>query len=141
MSEANPPVPPAPAPPNFTVSSTVVAPSSAEFAFPLREDQFQTLCEGEMSTDRAGRDLCVGLFFGAVVGLVSVLATTDWATVWTPLRRSPFMWSLGILLVISAGSLFGTIVCWVRLWRTRKNSSYSRLKGKIEGFFTPQKTS
>jgi hypothetical protein len=139
MSE-NPP--PAPAPqPIFTVGSTVVAPSSAEIAFPLREDQFQTFCEGETSTDRATRDLCIGLFVGAVVGLATLLATTDWTTVWTRERRTPFLWSLGILIFITAGSLIGTAVCWIRVWKTKKDSSYSRLKGRIENFFASQRGS
>ncbi len=148
MSEANSPAPPtgeiqpappAPAPPNFTVGSTVVPPSSAEIAFALREDQFQTLCEGEMNTDKASRDLCIGLLAGAVVGFVGVLASTDWETIWKPERRVPFLFWSGFLLVIASGSLIGTIICWKRLYRTGKNSSYARLKSRIEGFFAAEK--
>jgi|SRR5208282_3049979 len=152
MGTTNPPTPPtptapttpslAPAPLKFTVGSTVVPSSSAEVAFPLREEQFQTLCEGEMNSDRSGRDVCIGLFIGALIGFVGILAATDWTVVWvTSDRRRPLIWSLGILFFIAAGSLVGIIVCWIRLWRTHKNSSYSRLKRRIEDFFTGQKTS
>ena len=134
MGDPNPPLAAAP-PNNFTVGSTVVPSSTAEIAFALREDQFQMLCEGESSTDRSGRDLFVGLLAGAVVGFIGVLASTDWETIWKPERRMPFIFSSGLLLVIAAGSLVGTIICCVRLYRTGKNSSYSRLKSRIEGFF------
>jgi hypothetical protein len=134
MGDPNPPLAAAP-PNNFTVGSTVVPSGAAEVAFALREDQFRTLCEGEMSTDKSGRDLSIGLFVGAAVGFVGILATTDWATVWNSDRRTPLIWSSGILFFIAAGSLVGAIICCLRLYRTGKNSSYSRLKSRIEGFF------
>jgi hypothetical protein len=133
MNVINPPIPPAPA--KYTAGSLVVPPRPDEVGFPLREDEFKTLCEGEVSTDRSGRDLSIGLCVGAAVGFVGILATTDWATAWNSDRRAPLIWSLGILFFIAAGSLVGAIICCVRLYRTHKSSSYSRLKGRIEGFF------
>ena len=128
--------PPSPSPaPIFTVNSTVVAPTSAEVAFALREDQFQTLCEGETSGDRATRDLFLGLFFGAVVGLLSVLATTDWTTIWQAGRREWFIACLIVLTFLIAASGVGAIICWLRFYRTRHNSSYSRLRSRMETFF------
>lgn len=152
MNNPNPPVPsieqvvtpapPATAPPvtsasatTFTVGSTVVQPSSAEIAFPLREEQFLMLCEGESSTDRSGRDLSIGLFCGALVGIAGVLAAVDWNFVWKPEHRTLFILSSVILSLVTSGSLVGIIICWLRLRRNRNDSSYSRLKRRIDDFF------
>jgi len=133
MNVINPPIPPAPA--KYTAGSLVVPPRPDEVGFPLREDEFKTLCEGEVSTDRSGRDLSIGLFVGALVGIAGIVATIDWDLVWKPEHRTYFICSAVILLLVASGSLAGIIICCVRLYRTRKSSSYSRLKSRMEGFF------
>ncbi len=134
MGEPNPPLAAAP-PNNFTVGSTVVPSSTVEIAFALREEQFQVLCEGESGTDRSGRDLSIGLFFGVLVGIAGILATIDWEYVWKPEHRTSFFWSAAILILLSGGSLVGIVICCMRLYKTRHSSSYSRLKKRIEDFF------
>jgi len=140
MSEGNTPVPEqanAVEPP-YQAAALVVPPRPNEFGFPLREDEFHILCEGEVSDARAGRDLCAGFFVGAVIGFVGVLATTDWGNVWQPERRMPFLAWSAVLLIIVAGSGVGWIICYVRLRRTRKDSPYSRLRKRISDWFNSQ---
>lgn len=134
MGDPNPPLAAAPSN-NFTVGSTVVPSSTAEIAFALREEQFQMLCEGESSTDRSGRDLCIGLFVGALVGIAGIVATIDWDFIWKPEHRTNFIFSSAILLFIASGSLVGIVISCIKLYRTSKKSSYSRLKDRIESFF------
>lgn len=97
MTAGGPPITPqgpAPTAGNYKASTLVVSPRPDELGFPLREDEFQILCEGEVSDARAGRDLCFGAFLGAAVGLAGVLASVDWGTIWGPDRRMPFLLGL-----------------------------------------------
>jgi hypothetical protein len=48
-----------------------------EIGIPLRRDEFDILREGAISEARASRDLCLGFFFGALVGIIGILATTE----------------------------------------------------------------
>lgn len=122
----------------YQASSLVVPPRPDECGFPLREDEFQTLCEGEISEARAGRDLCIGSGVGALVGLAGVLANTDWDTIWQPGRRGWFVTSLVILLSAVVGSVAGVCIYQARLVRTLNDSSYSRLKKRISDWFRAQ---
>jgi hypothetical protein len=125
---------------NFQASSLVVPPRPNEFGFPLREDEFQILREGAVGDDRAYRDLCTGFLVGAVVGLIGVLATVDWGTIWQPEKRGPFLFWVALLLLIIAASATGVIICQLRLCKTRTNSPYARLTQKISTWFTAQQT-
>ena len=140
MSEANPPVPAQATAPQskYQASSLVVPPRPDECGFPHREDEFQILCEGEVSEAKAGRDLCVGAFLGALLGFVGVLATTDWVTIWQPERRVPFILWSAVLLLIMAASGAGSVIYQVRLKRTRNDSAYSRLRTRIADWFRRQ---
>jgi hypothetical protein len=117
----------------------ITFPLPDEVAVPLRKDQFDTLCEGGVADARASRDLYLGFFFGALVGLVGILATTD-DTVWNPERRGGFLFWLLFLVVIVSGSAVGAGICWVRLWRTRTNSPFSRLRDRLVALFEAQQT-
>jgi len=133
MSEGTtpPPVAETPATHGYNASSLVVSPRPDEVGFPLREDEFQILCEGEVTHARASRDLYIGACIGALVGLVSVLATTDWTTIWQPQRRVRFLVFLLILCSIGAASAIGICIHQSRVTRTRNNSPYSRLQKRI----------
>lgn len=122
----------------YHASSVIVPPRPDEYGFPLREDEFQTLCEGEINEARAGRDLYVGSGVGALVGLVGVLATTDWDTTWKPGRRGWFLSCLVILFSAVIGSVVGACIHQARLTRTRNDSSYSRLRKRISEWFKSQ---
>jgi hypothetical protein len=102
-----------------------------EVAVPMRREDFQTLCEGGVAESRASRDLCVGIFVGVVVGLVGIFATVDWENVWKPEHRNSFLFWVGLLLVLAAGSGVSTVIFWIRCYRTTTNSPYSRLRDKL----------
>ena len=119
----------------------VVQPLPDEIGVPVRRDQFDILCEGGIGEARASRDLCLGIFFGALAGLAGVLATTEWSTIWAPERRGGFLFWVAILFLMTAGSAVGACVHWVRLWRTTKDSSYSRLKDRLLKLYEAQASS
>jgi hypothetical protein len=134
MSEANlqPPVIQTPTTDGYHASSLVVAPLPDEMGFPLREDQFQTLCDGSSSDAKSGIYLCIGLFASAVVGVFSLFENADWASFWAN-KRGMLLIYFAVLLVIAAGSLAGLVICGLRL--RKENTPYSRLKTKIERYF------
>jgi hypothetical protein len=109
-----------------------------EVGVPVRRDQFDILCEGGIAEARASRDLCWGIFFGAVVGIIGILATTEWDSVWKPERRGSFIFWVASLLIMASGSGVGVVIYWVRLWRTRGNSSYSRLVERLKKLYEAQ---
>jgi hypothetical protein len=134
MSEGNvqPPVTETPATQGYQASSLVVAPRPDEMGFPLREDEFQTLCDGSSSDAKSGMYLCIGLFVSAVVGVISLFENADWASFWAS-KRGMLLAYFGVELVIAAASLAGLVICGYRLGKP--NTPYSRLKKKIESYF------
>jgi len=134
-----PPVQPTnPAPGPYQVGSVVTNPRPNDFGFPIRKDEFEILCEGEVSEARAGRDLYIGSCVGGVVGLVGVLATTDWTTIWQPERRVAFVVSGAILIGMVTASAVAACIHQKRLTRTRNDSPYSRLRNIISAYFKNQ---
>jgi hypothetical protein len=116
----------------FQARSTVVPTIPADMAYPLREDEYQTLCDGASGADRASRDLCIGLFVGTMVGIIGVLATVDWQIFWAQKHIGLLFW-LGILLFIAAVAAAGCAFYWRQMYR--KDTSRSRLKVRISEFF------
>jgi len=128
------PPPAAPAQPQlpqgYQVGSTVVTELPAERGFPLRQSDFLTLCDGSAGSERAGRDLCIGVFAGAITGIIGLISSVD---IPAALTKKPVFWSFVVLLVMAAGSLAGIIVYWTRM--AKENTPYTRLKAAIEQFF------
>lgn len=118
------------------------------FAFPrpdevvvsLRREEFDILCEGGVSEEKASRDLYIGVGSGAFAGLIGVLATTDWDATWKPGHRGLFFFSLLVLCVMVAGSLIGARIHQVRLDRTISKSPFSRLTSRLLRLFDEPRT-
>src|SRR5260370_459173 len=72
---------------------------------------------------------------GTLGGLLSVFASVNWGTIWQQDQRRPFLIFSALLLAGASGSGTGWWIYQRRLTRTRKNSSYSRLKNRISGYF------
>lgn len=123
---------------NYQASSLVVPPRANEFGFAMREDEFQILCEGEIGTARASRDLSLGLMGGAVIALAHIVATTDWKNIWQLDSRDTFLIWFTLILIIFVLSAFSTLIFHMRLKKTLTDSAYSRLKAKIENWFAAQ---
>ena len=128
-----------PGKPTFAaVGGTMVIPSQPdEPVFPLRREQFDLLCEGEVSEQRTVRDICVAVLASSVVGLVGLLATIDWSSAVREARKAPFIWTAILATSVCAATVTGAIAQW-RVSRTRTQSGYSRAKNRISGFFTKQ---
>ena len=62
--------------PNYTpVGTTVVAALPDQMAFILTMDKYDLLSEGNVSGERQARDLAVGIFLGALIGIPSLVGT------------------------------------------------------------------
>ena len=131
---SSPSEPAGPAEEHYQAASLIVTPRADELGFALRKDEFETLCDGETSDSRAGRDLYLGMFFGAVVGLVGLVATTDWDAVLHQERKGPLV-LVAILIALAAGPGVGAIVQQRRYTRTRNDSPYARLRKRISQYF------
>jgi hypothetical protein len=115
----------------------VIPPQPDEAAYPLRREQFDLLCEGEISEERTVRDICIAVFVSAFVGLIGLLATVDWNTAIREGRRAPFIWTASLAVAVFASLVSGATAQW-RLSRIRTCSGYSRVRKRISDFFTNQ---
>jgi len=118
----------------------VVYPRPDEVVVPLRRDEFDTLCEGGTSEEKASRDLYIAGGIGALVGLLGVLATVDWDSTWKPGHKGWFFVSLLVLCVMVTASVVGAAIHQVRLNRTSNNSPFSRLRARLLGLFNEPRT-
>jgi hypothetical protein len=112
----------------------IVPPQPDELVFPLRREQFDLLCEGEVSEQRTLRDICIATCASAAVGLMGLLATIDWDFTVRQGRKGPFIWT-SILAVIMLASAVTLVVAQHHITRTGKRSGYSRVKQRISDFF------
>jgi len=137
MGGPDQPTAPGPVHGKFQAASLLISPRPNEFGFPLREGEFQILCEGEVNEARAGRNFFLGLALSATVGLVSLAATVDWDAALHQGRKGPLAW-MAILIVLLAAPGAAAIVHHKRYIRTRNDSAYSRLRKRISEFFSSQ---
>lgn len=122
-------------PKGYQVASVVAGRLPEELSFPLREEQFQTLCDGADGHERAWRDLCIGLLISGVIGLTGLIPAVDWPKEWMNGNWKPFA-CLAALFLIVAGALAGALICGTRMHK--ENTPYTRLKKKISGFFAAE---
>jgi hypothetical protein len=108
-------------------------PEPPEPFFPLRQDQFLTLRDGEMSEFRSMRDACIGAFVAAVVGIAGLLAVINWDT---SIRQQKVpLAAMAILCIGAAAALIVGLVQQRHITRTLVGSAYSRLLIAIEKKF------
>lgn len=120
------------------VGGMMVIPSQPdEPVFPLRREQFDLLCEGEVSEQRTLRDVCVAVLASSAVGLVGLLATVDWGSAEREARRGPFIWTVILAVAVFAAFVTGAIAQW-RVSRMQTQSGYSRTRKRISDFFARQ---
>lgn len=129
---AEPNEPEAVLPQGYQVGTIVVSPLPAKRAYPLGNDDFLTLCDGTSGDERAGRDLYMGLFVSAIVGIAGVITSVDWTTVFSKPRWAPILCLL-LLTTLAAVSVMGCILHWTRM--RREDTPYTRLKKSISEFF------
>ena len=119
-------------PQGFQTGAVFTRPTPAEDSYPLRLDQYQTLCDGSSGKDQANRDFYKGLFFGALVGAVGLVAGVDWDNFWTK-KSWVLVGCLVLLLSISLWSLTEWLSHNKKL--ANEDSTYTRLKRTISQHF------
>jgi hypothetical protein len=119
-------------PQGYEVGTTIVEPLPAERAYPLKNPDFLTLCDGMDGKERAGRDLHIGLFVSAIVGIAGLLSCVDWPTVFAQ-KKWMLLTCFLALVIICAASACGCAIHWNRM--CRENTTYTRLKRTISEFF------
>jgi hypothetical protein len=107
---------------------------------PVRRDQFDILCEGGVAEARASRDVCLGILGAALAGIIGVLATTEWDSVWKPDRRWPFIFWVVVLLIMVSGSGVGALIYEIRRRTTKTNSPYSRVVAQLTKLYDAQRS-
>jgi hypothetical protein len=124
----------------YNLGSFVTTRRPDEFLTNISEAEHQIILGAEVSEAKSGRDLCLGISAAAFVGLIGLLATTDFDTAMHQARKAPFYWALALAL-LTATPLFAAVVYHLRYHRTRSNSPYSRLMQRIAEDFKRQKES
>jgi hypothetical protein len=117
----------------YQVRSMVATELPAERTYSLSSDEFQTMCDGENSKAKSGMWGCTGLLVSGVIGMFSLFENADWPNFWTK-QRGTLLVYFGVLLLISGGALVGFLICLYKL--VKEDTSYSRLKKRIEKHFT-----
>jgi hypothetical protein len=95
--------------PGYQASSLLVSSRPDEIGFPLREDEFRILREGDANEARAGRDFCLGSCLTAALGLLGIVATADWVAILQHPRKLPFI-VCAAMLGIAAGCGTGSVI-------------------------------
>src|SRR5258707_1817868 len=95
-------------PEGFRAGAIIAVPRADESAFALRHSEFQILCEGSNSGDRAGRDTCIGIFLSSLPSILSMSLAIDWANFWVQHKWGVLV-ALAVPIVIAVGSLAGSI--------------------------------
>ena len=116
------------------VGGTLVIPPQPDvMSYALRQDQFETLCDGQISVSRSVRDACVGAFATGMAGLIAIWLTLDWDLA-EKQGRHPMPWVI-LLCTLTAVALLYGIVESIRMWRTQSNSPYARVVRTIKQYF------
>jgi len=119
-------------PEGFQTGAVFTRPTPAEDSYPLRLDQYQTLCDGSSGNERANRDFYKGLFFGALLGVIGFVAGIDWASFWA--KKS---WVLLGCLVVLLSIFLWSLVEWIGHNKKlgTEDTTYTRLKKTISQHF------
>jgi hypothetical protein len=113
----------------------VIAPQPEESCYPLRREEFDILCGGEVTQDDARwRDVLIGVSATALAGLLGLAYTSDWDRAFSSRSWGPF-----IVIIIFATAFLAT-GCMARylhykVRRHKEASSHSRTRSKIEAGF------
>ena len=115
-----------------TGGGTVVTPQPNERAYPLRMEEFLTLCDGdETNTSAQWRNFCLAAFVTAAIGFAGLLATIDFAQVVAEKKLAPIVWtSVMALIMLLSGVLTAFFHSISR--ESEEAGAYKRLKRRIQ---------
>lgn len=119
----------------FVAQSSHVTQLPDENLATLSRMEFQVLLDGEVSEAKAGRNLCLGVFGSAIIGLIGLVATVDWDAAFKQTRKAPFVWT-ALLFAIALASFCGALIYHLRYRNTHDSSAYSTLMKRLSDHFT-----
>ncbi len=130
-------------PPNAPHASYTPGPLGGGFEMPqplpsvkpylLRQEDFLTLRDGEMSEVRSVRDTCIGAFLVGAAAIASQLSTLEWDSALKQ-GRHPIFWTV-VIFVITATALLACAITHLLMRHMRTRSAYSRLTDTIAKYF------
>jgi hypothetical protein len=101
--------------------------------YPLRPDEFRTLCDGEMSEVRSLRDTCFGACLVGLAAIASQLSTLEWDSA-VKQGRHPVFWTI-IIFAITGTTFAVAVVTHLLTRHMRTRSAYSRQIETIKQYF------
>jgi len=121
----------------FVAQYSLVQQSPAEVVPTLSRLEFHVLKDGEVSSTRAGRDLCIGISFTGLIGSIGLCFTIDWDASFRLAHWTPFIWT-GLLFAITASSAVGALIYGLRYSHALKDSAYSSTMKRLADHFSKQ---
>jgi hypothetical protein len=100
----------------------------------LSKIEFQVLLGGDITSARAGRDLFLGFLISGIIGLAGLLATTNWADVFTKDKWGTAVWA-AVMLAIVVASAVGAVIFTIRQYKISRDSAYSNLIVRLKQHF------
>jgi heme exporter protein D len=116
------------------VGSSVISHLPDEELAVLRKMEFQVLLDGDFAGARAGRDLFLGFLISGMIGLIGLLATTDWGEVFTKGKWGTAVWA-AVMFAIVLASAVGAAIYAIRQHKVSQNSAYSSLISRLQKHF------
>jgi hypothetical protein len=99
----------------------------------LRQEEFLTLRDGEMSSYRSIRDVCFGAFLVGAAEMASKLSSPEWSAAMKQ-GRPTILWTL-VIFTITTTTLILTLTAHISMRRMNARSAYSRQIGTISKYF------
>jgi hypothetical protein len=122
----------------FPIQTSIMAAQPDVKLAPLSKVELEVLLDGETSPARAGRDLCLGVFFSGVFGLIALIATIDWSAAFKDARWGPFIW-VAVQFGATLASGVGAAIYQSAYARKQSNSAYSDVVERLKGHFSAVK--
>jgi heme exporter protein D len=116
------------------VGSSIVSRLPDEELAVLRKMEFQVLLDGDIAGARAGRDMFLGFLIGGIIGLIGLMATTDWGEVFTKGKWGTAVWA-AVMLAIVVASAVGTAIYAIRQRKVSQDSAFSSLISRLQKHF------
>jgi hypothetical protein len=116
------------------VGSSVISHLPDEECAVLKKMEFQVLLDGDIAGAKAGRDMFLGFLISGLIGLIGLLATTNWDEVFTKGEWGAAIWT-AVMFAIVLASAGGWVIYAIRKHKVSQSSAYSELIGRLQKHF------
>lgn len=106
---------------SYKIGSTVVKARPDEPAYPLTKDKYDLLQHGDVAEDRQTRDVCLGIFAGSLIGVVT--------------SQMNLTWRMFVLGIICISSLSLAVFFTVKIRSRKSDSGCARIRAEIDSHF------